>query len=68
MGGSMRRIVMFNRVTADGYFAGPAGDLDWGVPDEEQAEMAAKDISLSTPPSWGVGHTKCSRHSGVTLL
>jgi dihydrofolate reductase len=42
---SMRRIVMFNWVTADGYFAGPAGDLDWVVPDEEQARMAAKDIS-----------------------
>src|SRR5262245_41412706 len=30
-----RRIVMFNRVTADGYFAGPDGNLDWVVPDEE---------------------------------
>jgi len=41
----MRRIVMFNWVTANGYFAGPAADLDWVVPDEEQARMAAKDIS-----------------------
>jgi len=41
----MRRIVMFNWVTADGYFAGPSGDLDWVVPDEEQAKMSAKDIS-----------------------
>jgi dihydrofolate reductase len=31
----MRRIVMFNRVTADGYFAGPGGNLDWAVPDAE---------------------------------
>jgi len=30
-----RRIVMFNRVTADGYFAGADGSLDWVVPDEE---------------------------------
>src|SRR2546430_7483177 len=30
----MRRIVMFNRVTADGYFAGPDGNLDWVVPDD----------------------------------
>jgi dihydrofolate reductase len=44
-GVSMRRIVMFNWVTADGYFAGPSGDLDWVVPEEEQAKMAAKDIS-----------------------
>jgi dihydrofolate reductase len=41
----MRRIVMFNWVTADGYFAGTSGDLDWVVPDEEQAQIAAKDIS-----------------------
>lgn len=31
----MRRIVMFNRVTADGYFAGPDGSLDWVVPEQE---------------------------------
>ena len=29
----MRRIVMFNQVTADGYFAGPDGRLDWVVPE-----------------------------------
>ncbi len=31
----MRRIVTFNRVSADGYFAAPDGNLDWAVPDEE---------------------------------
>jgi dihydrofolate reductase len=30
----MRRIVMFNRVSADGYFASADGALDWTVPDE----------------------------------
>src|SRR5262245_37766823 len=30
-----RRIVMFNRVSADGYFAAPDGSLDWVVPDED---------------------------------
>jgi dihydrofolate reductase len=39
-----RRIVMFNWVTTDGYFAGPDGNLDWVVPDEEQAKAAADDI------------------------
>jgi dihydrofolate reductase len=29
----MRRIVMFNRVSADGYFAAPDGNLDWAVPE-----------------------------------
>jgi dihydrofolate reductase len=41
----MRRIVMFNWMTADGYFAGPAGELDWVVPDDEQSRTAAKDIA-----------------------
>lgn len=30
----MRRIVVFNRVSADGYFAKRDGDLSWFVPDE----------------------------------
>jgi hypothetical protein len=29
----MRRIVMFDWMTADGYFAGPDGNLNWVVPD-----------------------------------
>jgi dihydrofolate reductase len=40
----MRRIVMFNWVTADGYFAGPDGNLEWVVPDDEQAKAAAEGI------------------------
>ena len=35
---------MFNWVTADGYFGGPEGNLDWVVPDEEQAKAAAEAI------------------------
>jgi dihydrofolate reductase len=37
----MRRIVMFNRVTADGYFADPDGNLGWIVPDEALDREAA---------------------------
>ena len=39
-----RRIVMFNRVSADGYFAGPDGKLDWVVPDEEVDKAGAEAI------------------------
>jgi dihydrofolate reductase len=31
----MRKIVVFDRVTADGYFSSPNGHLDWTVPDAE---------------------------------
>jgi dihydrofolate reductase len=37
-----RQIVMFNRVTADGYFAGSDGNLDWVVP-EPELDKAASD-------------------------
>jgi len=40
-----RRIVMFNWVTADGYFAGTDGNLDWVVPDQEQTKAAAAEIT-----------------------
>jgi dihydrofolate reductase len=30
----MRKLLMFNRVSADGYFASDSGDLSWTVPDE----------------------------------
>ena len=31
----MRKIVMLNRVSLDGFFAGPNGEIDWFVPDPE---------------------------------
>jgi dihydrofolate reductase len=43
---SRRRIVMFNWMTANGYFAGADGNLDWVVPDQEQAKAAAEAIPL----------------------
>jgi dihydrofolate reductase len=38
----MARIIAWNRVSADGYFAAPDGNLDWVVPDEELDSEAAK--------------------------
>ena len=38
----MRRIVTFNNVSADGYFARPDGNLDWVVPDDEIYRTAAE--------------------------
>jgi hypothetical protein len=35
----MRRIVMFNWLTTDGYCAGPDGTLDWVVPEEEDVDF-----------------------------
>ena len=40
-----RRIVMFNRVSAEGYFATPDGKLDWVVPEPELDKTAAQGLS-----------------------
>ncbi len=40
----MRRIVTFDWLTADGYFSGPDGGLDWVVPDDEQSTAAVAGI------------------------
>lgn len=40
----MRRIVAFDRVSADGYFAAPDGGLDWVVPEEELDRAAADNL------------------------
>jgi dihydrofolate reductase len=40
-----RRIVMFNRVSADGYMAAPDGNLDWAVPDPELDQAATAAMS-----------------------
>jgi dihydrofolate reductase len=41
---SRRKIIMFNRVTADGYFSTPEGSLDWAVQDEDLAKRGADGI------------------------
>jgi dihydrofolate reductase len=46
----MRRIVMFNRITADGYFADRDGTLDWIVHDQALDQDAT---ASSAPPGSG---------------
>jgi dihydrofolate reductase len=38
-----RKIVVFDRVSADGYFSAPDGSLSWVVPDEEIDKEGASD-------------------------
>src|SRR5438045_1720004 len=40
-----RGIVTFDWLTADGYFSAPDGNLNWVVPDKEQAKAAAEEIA-----------------------
>jgi dihydrofolate reductase len=43
----MRKIVVFDRVTADGYFSGPEGNLDWVVPDAEIDKLGGDAVAGS---------------------
>jgi dihydrofolate reductase len=40
----MRRIIAFNRVSADGYFTAPDGNLNWVVPEEELDKQATSNM------------------------
>ena len=41
----MRRLVLFNMVTLDGYFAGPAGEIDWHRVDSEFNDFAVEQLN-----------------------
>jgi dihydrofolate reductase len=36
----MRKVILSNAVTLDGFFAGPNGELDWHIVDEELHQYA----------------------------
>lgn len=36
----MRKIIVFNNVTLDGFMAGPNGELDWAIRDDEVTEYS----------------------------
>jgi dihydrofolate reductase len=40
----MRKIILFNMMTLDGFFAGPDGALDWHVVDEEFLAFAIEQL------------------------
>jgi dihydrofolate reductase len=41
----MRKLIVFNLVTLDGYFAGPNGDIDWHQVDEEFFEFSNEQLA-----------------------
>jgi len=53
----MKRIIAFNRVSADGYFSAKDGNLNWVVPDPEldRSVMASADRSAATTPGQDPG-------------
>jgi dihydrofolate reductase len=43
----MRKIIMFNLITLDGFFAGPNGDIDWHNVDEEFNDFAIAQLNAA---------------------
>lgn len=50
----MRRIVMFNWVSIDGFFAGPNGEIDWIIRDPE-VDRAVRETGAENSPSESAG-------------
>lgn len=44
----MRRIIVFNRISLDGCFAGPDGDIDWFIHDPEVDAIAHRVFQADT--------------------
>jgi len=60
----MRRIVTFNHMSADGYFTGADGNLDWVVQDDEVYKASREGNREFDTMLSGAGPTRCSRPSG----
>ena len=43
----MRKVILFNMVTLDGFFEGPNGEIDWHNADEEFNEFAVHQVSTA---------------------
>lgn len=43
----MRKVIMFNLITLDGYFAGLSGDISWHQVDEEFNEYSVQQLQTS---------------------
>lgn len=44
----MRKVIVFNRVSIDGYYAGPNGDIDWFIHDPEVDKAAHEMMNPDT--------------------
>lgn len=43
----MRKIILFNMITLDGFFAGPNGDIDWHNVDDEFNDFSIEQLNTT---------------------
>lgn len=56
----MRRIIAFDHLTADGYFAAEDGKLDWVVPDEELTQSNLRNMAEADTIRFGLRSRDCT--------
>jgi hypothetical protein len=42
---NMRKVILFDMITLDGFFAGPDGEIDWHHVDEEFNDFAIAQLN-----------------------
>jgi dihydrofolate reductase len=52
-GQTMRPIIVFNRISLDGFFAGPNGEIDWFIRDPDLDAALHRGVGGSEPASSG---------------
>ena len=62
----MREVVMLNRVSIDGFFAGPNGEIDWFIHDPE-VDKAAHKRGRQTQSYLGAQRISCLKAFGQKL-
>jgi hypothetical protein len=57
---------MLNRVTLDGFFAGPNGEIDWFIPDSEIDKKLIEEGKAGTPDTFFLDEQpmKCLKATG----
>jgi dihydrofolate reductase len=49
----MRKLILFMHTSLDGFVAGPAGEMDWIIADDEMFEYAGKQTALADTALYG---------------
>ncbi len=63
----MRKVILAQNVTVDGFFAGPKGELDWPIVDDEFNEYAVNLLNSVINPSIDANPDKTPRFLGALM-
>jgi dihydrofolate reductase len=58
----MRKVVVFNRLSVGGFYAGPKGEIDWFIPNPEADKAVHKGARVDTALFGRVTYQLFERH------